>query len=81
MKTNNPYKVLGITAFTSEDEAKKRYRELSKLYHPDNPTTGDAEKFMEVDKAWKELQEYGFNSIDGLVFTHSSLFKIKQTRR
>jgi hypothetical protein len=34
-----------------------RYRELSKIYHPDMPT-GDAAKFDELAKAYKLLKEY-----------------------
>lgn len=39
------------------EELKSRYRELSKLYHPDMPT-GNAKKFDEVAKAYKLLKKY-----------------------
>ena len=78
---NNPYKVLGLSTFCSEKEAKGRYRYLSKLYHPDNPSTGDAEKFREISEAWKKLQEYGFTECNDSVWTHATLFKIKTSRR
>ena len=51
------------------------------MYHPDNLKTGDAEKFREVNEAWKKLQEYGFNEVEDVCWTHSTLFKIKTIRR
>jgi curved DNA-binding protein CbpA len=74
--SKNPYEVLGLSAFCSEKEAKSRYRDLSKLYHPDNLETGDISKFREVSEAWKELQLYGFYEDTGSKWTHSTLFKI-----
>ena len=48
----------------SHFELKKRYRELSKVYHPDMPNA-DADKFDEITKAYKLLlsymQEYRFS--------------------
>jgi len=38
-------------------DMKIRYRELSKLYHPDMPN-GDAKKFDEITKAYKLLKTY-----------------------
>ncbi len=38
-------------------DLKTRYRELSKLYHPDMPN-GDAKKFDEISKAYKLLKTY-----------------------
>lgn len=32
----DPYKVLGITPQTSDDDVKRAYRELARKYHPDN---------------------------------------------
>lgn len=39
-------------------DAKKTYRKLVKYYHPDNLETGDNEKFIVVDLAWKEYLKY-----------------------
>ncbi len=36
MKRMDPYKVLGITPQTSDDDVKRAYRELARKYHPDN---------------------------------------------
>ena len=45
-----------VTGFSSL-ELKNRYLKLSKKYHPDMPS-GDAEKFRELNEAYKLLQEY-----------------------
>ena len=51
----DPYSVLGITRGASEDEIKKAYRKLSRIYHPDaninnpnNATLGDLDKKIEL---------------------------------
>ena len=48
----------------SYSDLKIRYRELSKIYHPDMPD-GDAKKFDEITKAYNLLkiymQEYRFS--------------------
>lgn len=38
-------------------DLQSRYRELSKIYHPDMPT-GNAQKFDEITKAYKLLKKY-----------------------
>ena len=38
-------------------DLKNRYKELSKIYHPDMPE-GDASKFDEITKAYKLLKKY-----------------------
>lgn len=45
-----------ITRITSAD-LKERYLKLSKKYHPDMPE-GDAEKFREINEAYKMIQKY-----------------------
>jgi hypothetical protein len=48
------YKILEIEENFTEDEIKKKYRDLSKKYHPDiNP--GGAEKFKEISEAYDVL--------------------------
>lgn len=56
----NPYDVLGIRADASDDEIKKAYRKLSRMYHPDanvnNPNKAQAEeKFKEVQQAYDAI--------------------------
>ena len=52
---SDPYKTLGVSRDASDDEIKKAYRKLSRMYHPDaniNNPNKDAieEKFKEVQQ-------------------------------
>lgn len=51
----NFYKILNIPETSTPDEIKKAYRNLAKMYHPDNKETGDAEKFREINEAYENL--------------------------
>lgn len=56
----NPYEVLGLKLGASDDEVKKAYRRLSRIYHPDaninNPNKAAAEeKFKEVQQAYDAI--------------------------
>jgi len=58
----DPYKVLGVSPSSSNDEIKKAYRELSRKYHPDsyvdNPLSDLAEeKFKEVQEAYDQIMK------------------------
>ena len=67
---NNPYDVLGVPYGASEDEVKKAYRKLSRIYHPDanvnNPNKAQAEeKFKQVQQAYQQImkeKEQGYSS-------------------
>ncbi|MDO4269611.1 MAG: DnaJ domain-containing protein [Eubacteriales bacterium] len=53
----DPYKVLGVTPQTSDDDVKRAYRELARKYHPDNyinnPLSDLAEARMkEINEAY-----------------------------
>lgn len=53
----DPYKVLGVTPQTSDDDVKRAYRELARKYHPDNyvnnPLSDLAEQRMkEINEAY-----------------------------
>jgi len=50
------YKVLGATKVDTPDEIKKKYRTLSKKYHPDRPD-GDEAKFKEISEAYEVLSD------------------------
>jgi len=65
----DPYAVLGIHENASEEEIKKAYRKLIRIYHPDaninNPDKEKAEeKFIEIQEAYdilmKEKQGRGY---------------------
>jgi len=48
---------LGIVTRFSYIDLKDKYLKLSKKYHPDMPD-GDADKFKEINEAYKLLQKY-----------------------
>ncbi len=53
------YVILGVTRDSSEEEIRKRYRQLAMQYHPDqNPDTpGAEEKFKEIAEAYGVLTD------------------------
>ena len=58
----DPYKVLGISRDATDDEVKKAYRKLSRIYHPDanvnNPNKAQAEeKFKEIQQAYDQIMK------------------------
>ena len=60
MNNKDPYKVLGVSQYASDEEIKRVYRELIKKYHPDqyqqNPLSEVAEeKMAEVNQAYDEI--------------------------
>ena len=63
----DPFKILGVDPSASEDEIKKAYRKLSRMYHPDsNMDKSEAEKARAEEK-FKEVQTAYENIIDGKV--------------
>jgi len=48
---------LGIVSHITYTNLKEKYLKLSKKYHPDMPE-GDAEKFKEINEAYKMIQKY-----------------------
>ena len=48
---------LGIVSRITYPDLKEKYLKLSKKYHPDMPE-GDAEKFKEINEAYKMIQKY-----------------------
>jgi len=60
MAQKNPYEVLGVNEYSTEDEIKKAYRDLVKQYHPDrysdNPLKDLAdEKLREINNAYDTI--------------------------
>jgi len=58
----DPYKVLGVSQDSTDEEVKKAYRELAKKYHPDsyadNPLSDLVEeKMKEINQAYDTIQK------------------------
>ena len=60
--TEDPYKVLGLTASATSEEVKKAYRKLAKKYHPDaitglgtQVTKESEEQFRIIQKAYESV--------------------------
>ncbi|MEY3585462.1 MAG: chaperone protein DnaJ [Bacteroidota bacterium] len=52
------YKVFGLNPGASEEEIRKRYRELVKKFHPDvNKNPRAEEKFIEIQAAYEQLMD------------------------
>jgi molecular chaperone DnaJ len=49
------YKILNIPFGSAPDLIKKTYRNLAKIYHPDNKASGCSEKFLEIHTAYSVL--------------------------
>lgn len=55
-KYNRPWQIFGLEGKTAtEEDVKKAYRQLSKIYHPDNQETGDRKIFERLEKMYKSL--------------------------
>ena len=57
----NPYEILDLSPMDEigADELRAAFRKKAKIYHPDVPKTGDAEKFQLIKKAVEELASLG----------------------
>jgi curved DNA-binding protein CbpA len=54
----DPFKILGLSRSATKAEVKTKYRELARVYHPDNES-GDSAKMEEVNHAYKLLLKEG----------------------
>lgn len=55
---NNPYAILGLTAYATEQEIKEAYRRLSSEHHPDK-TGGDDTIQQALNAAYAHFKEHG----------------------
>lgn len=52
------YDILGVTADSSEEEIRQKYRELAKRWHPDhNPDSSAIDKFQKISAAFDVLKD------------------------
>lgn len=52
------YKILGLRPDATQNEIKKKYRQLSKKYHPDkNPSKDAEEKYKDINEAYDILHD------------------------
>jgi curved DNA-binding protein CbpA len=56
-KFQDHYEVLGIDAKSSTETVQQAYSKAAQKYHPNNPDTGDAEKFQAVNLAYEVLSD------------------------
>jgi molecular chaperone DnaJ len=58
MNLEEAYSILELSPGVSQDEAKKRYREFTKKYHPDiNKEPGSEDKFKKINEAYALIQK------------------------
>lgn len=58
MKRPTYYELLGLSQGATQEEIKKRFRELARRYHPDVARTADAaERFKEINEAHRVLSD------------------------
>lgn len=81
----NPYRILGVSPLDSKETIKSVYKQLSKIYHPDNVVTGNEEKFKEIKDAWTYINSYHTDakgsqssSTKSGTFVHKTLFNIRR---
>ncbi len=66
----DPYGILGVSPYASNEEVKNAYRELAKKYHPDNyahsPIADVAEeKMKEINEAYDEILKMRAGKAEG----------------
>ena len=63
MKREEAYKELGLSPDASEEEAKKKYRDLSRKLHPDvNKEPGAEDKFKRINEAYTRIKNNDFQA-------------------
>lgn len=51
------YEILQVHPKATAEMVNRAYRLLAQIYHPDNPSTGDSEKFRQLSAAFKTLSD------------------------
>ncbi len=81
----DPYDILGISRYSTEEDIKKAYRELAKRYHPDNFTDDSMrklaeEKMKEINEAYNTLMRGAQNAYQagGSSYSASEFIRVRQ---
>ena len=54
--TSDPYAVLGIPRYASDQQIQRAYRRLAKRYHPDlHPDARTSQQMRRINQAWEIL--------------------------
>lgn len=62
MNKDKAYEILGLSVDASDDDVKKKFRELTKKYHPDiNKDPGAEAKFKEINQAHDAIKNKSFD--------------------
>lgn len=76
MNLKEAYSILEIPQTSTPEEAKKKYRELTKKYHPDvNKDTGAEDKFKKINEAYQVVSSGKSTDREDVQWQHSSGFK------
>jgi hypothetical protein len=61
-KFQDHYALLGVDPKANSEKIQEAYSKLARKYHPDNPETGDQEKFDAVNLAYEVLSDAGLRA-------------------
>jgi len=87
MNLSEAYKELNLSDGASPEEAKKAFKKLAAIHHPDNKATGNEAKFKAINEAYQRIQKgdepqisgfpgQGFSGFSG--FPNASFRRVKQ---
>lgn len=77
-KLRHHYNVLGVKTDSSPEQIRQSFLELAKIYHPDNPETGNQAKFMRIQNSYEKIKEAPFwvdGSVSEDILTHEEFIK------
>lgn len=73
----DPYKILGVSPYDTDEKIKSAYRDLAKKYHPDNYNNGlesdiAEEKMKEINEAYDQIMAERRKKISGNYSSYTS---------